>query len=127
LTAISDAAMRRFESWADYNRAVSEGFMYDPQRQPWPVEYDNAGTGIDNDRWARPDLVRILFLPHGFALDRGRDDALGNLVACGMAWEPPVTLLAEGLPFRVAKHLLTQRPGTLKRAIEVLRNAAADQ
>jgi hypothetical protein len=124
VTAISDAAMRRFESWADYNSAVSAEFRYDPRREPWPVEYENAGTGIDNDRWARPELVRILFLPHGFALDGSRDGALGNLVACGMAWEPPVTLLGERLPFRIAKHLITERPGTLTRAIEVLRNAA---
>ncbi|MGH3192534.1 MAG: hypothetical protein ACRDPY_41800 [Streptosporangiaceae bacterium] len=124
MTAIIDAAMRRFESWADYNSAVGEEFRCDPRREPWPVEYENAGTGIDNDRWPRPELVRILFLPHGFALDSSRDGALGNLVACGMAWEPPVTLLAERLPFRVAKSLITQRPGTLKGAIEVLRDAS---
>ncbi len=118
MTEISDAAMRRFESWADYNSAVGEELR-------WPVEYDNAGTGIDNDRWARPELVRFLFLPHGFALDSSRDDATGNLVTCGLAWERPVTLLAGRLPFRVAKHLIAARPGTLKKAIEVLRNAAS--
>jgi hypothetical protein len=123
MSAISDAEMRRFESWADYNASVDEQFRYDPQRQPWPVEYENAGTGIDNDRWARPELVRILFLPHGFALDGSRDGEVGNLVACGMAWEPLVTLLAERLPFGIAKSLIIQRPGTLKRAIEVLRTS----
>jgi hypothetical protein len=120
----SQAAIRRFESWADYNAAAGEQFRYDPERQPWPVEYENAGTGIDNDRWARPELVRILFLPYGFALDASRDGEVGNLVACGMAWEPPVTLLAEHLPFAIAKSLITQRPGTLKKTIEVLQAAA---
>jgi hypothetical protein len=124
MSVISEAAMRRFESWAEYNDAVGEQFRYDPRREPWPVEYENAGTGIDNDRWARPELVRILFLPHGFALDASRDGKTGNLVACGMAWEPPVTLLAEHLPFAIAKTLLIQRPGTIKRTIEVLRAAA---
>jgi hypothetical protein len=129
MTTISDAAIQQFESWADYNAAVDEQFRYDPQRQPWPVEYENAGTGIDNDRWSRPELVRILFLPHGFALNSSHDGEVGNLVACGMAWEPPVTLLAERLPFAIAKTLITQRPGTLKNTMEVLRDAAstADQ
>jgi hypothetical protein len=125
MTAISEAAIQRFETWADYNSAVDDEFRYDPQRQPWPVEYENAGTGIDNDRWVRPELVRILFLPHGFAMDATRDGELGNLVACGMAWEPPVTLLAGRVRFAIAKSLLTERPGTLKRVIEVLRNAAS--
>ena len=102
---------------------------YDTERQPWPVEYENAGTGIDNNLWDRPELVRILFLPHGFALDASRGGELGNVVACGMAWEPPVGLIAERVPFATAKTLLIQRPGTLKKVIEVLRDAAggADQ
>jgi hypothetical protein len=126
MTAISDATARRFESWQDYNRAVSEEFRYDPERVPWPVEYDAAGAGIDNDRWARPEQVRILFLPHGFALDASRDGDTGNLVACGMAWQPPVTLLAERVPFAIAKQLLAKRPASLTGAIEVLRAASGE-
>lgn len=126
MTAISDATARRFESWQDYNRAVSEEFRYDSERVPWPVEYDAAGAGIDNDRWARPEQVRILFLPHGFALDASRDGDIGNLVACGMAWQPPVTLLAERVPFAIAKQLLAKRPASLTGAIEVLRAASGE-
>jgi hypothetical protein len=123
---ISYAAVRRFDFWPDYNSAVDDEFRYDTERVPWPAEYDAAGAGIDNDRWARPEQVRILFLPHGFALDSSRDGDVGNLVACGMAWQPPVTLLAERVPYAVAKQLLARRPGTLTGVIEVLRAAGGE-
>ena len=69
--------------------------------------------------------MRILLLPHGFALGASRDGEVGNLVARGMAREPPVALLAEHFPFSIAKTLITQRPDTLTKTFEVLRAASS--
>jgi hypothetical protein len=120
--------MRRFDNWADYNNAVDEEYRYDREREPWPVHYDASGTGIDNDRSELPaSELRILFLPHGFALSAADDEALGNIVVCNMSEQGPVALLAERVRFSVAKHLLTRRPSTLNRAMNVLDDALGGQ
>lgn len=70
--------------------------------------------------------MRILFLPHGFSTDGSHGRELGNVVACSMAEKPPVWLLARRVPFALARCLITERPATVTRVIEVLRNAPGD-
>jgi hypothetical protein len=40
-----------------------------------------------------------------------------------MAEKPPVWLLARRAPFALARRLITERPATVTRVVEVLRNA----
>lgn len=120
----SEAAIRRFESWDEYNAAVDEQFRYNAQRDDWPTEYNNADEGIDSNLSDHPESVRILFLPHGFAMAGSGDEMVGNLVACSMTYQPPVALLAERLRFKIAKALLVERPRTLKRTMQVLQAAS---
>ena len=124
MSGFDEAQIRQFESWVDYNSAVDTEFRYDPQRET--TGYDAAGVGIDNNLWPGPAELRILFLPHGFTMDGSRGKELGNLVACGMAEKPPVWLLARRVPFALATGLITERPATVRRVIEVLRNAPGD-
>jgi len=85
---------------------------------------DYSSVGIDNNLWPGPAELRILFLPHGFTMDGSHSKELGNLVACSMAEKPPVWLLARRVPFALATRLITERPATVRRVIEVLRNSS---
>ena len=124
MTGLDESAIRQFESWTDYNSAVDTEFRYDPQRET--IGYDSAGMGIDNNLWPGPAELRILFLPHGFSMHGSHGRELGNLVACSMAEKPPVWLLARSVPFALARRLITERPATITRVIEVLRNSPGD-
>jgi hypothetical protein len=104
--------------------AVDTEFQYDPQWET--IGYDAAGVGIDNNLWPGPAELRILFLPHGFTMDGSHGRELGNVVACSMAEKPPVWLLARCVPFALARRLIIERPATVTRVIEVLRNAPGD-
>jgi len=121
MTGLDESAIRQFESWTDYHSAVDTEFRYDPQRET--IGYDAAGVGIDNNLWPGSAELRILFLPHGFSMDGSHGRELGNLVACSMAEKPPAWLLARRVPFALATRLITERPATVRRVIEVLRNA----
>jgi hypothetical protein len=43
-----------------------------------------------------------------------------------MAEKPPVWLLARSVPFALARRLITERPATITRVIEVLRHSPGD-